>query len=335
MYTLRDYDMMFADPVRTEAYLRAIAAEVRSGDVVVEIGTGVGYFAVAAARAGARHVYAIERNSLADVARQVVADNGCEDRITVIHGDASDVSLPERGTVLLEDIRDVLPFFQSRVAVIVDARARHLVPDARFVSVRDVVWAAPVVAQSAAVDDAPLASAPYGIDRRVVAKRLRDVYHRVQLSSADLLAAPSQCMSMDMATITSANADASATFTIDRDGVLDGFAVWFDAEMAGGARISNAPSAPRALYGQAFFPITRALDVRAGDVVVLEWRALLVTTEYVFAWTTRHEPVGGRAPTRFRQTTLASVLPGRAELARFAKQSSDGAGALVPGDADS
>ena len=335
MYDLRDYDKMFADVVRTEAYLRAIAAEVREGDVVVEIGTGVGYFAVAAARAGARHVYAIERHSVADVARQVVADNGCEDRITVIHGDATEVSLPERGTVLLEDIRGVLPFFQTRVAAIADARARHLAPDARFVSVRDVVWAAPVLASSAAVGDAPLGRAPYGIHRGAVADRLRDVYLRVRLHSTDLLAAPMPCFTMDMATVTSANADALATFTIERDGILDGFAVWFDAELSGGVRMSNAPSAPKALYGQTFFPISRAIRVHAGDVVVLEWRALLVTTEYVFAWTTRHEAAGGGTATTFRQSTLASVLPSRSELARLPNRTGDRAVDLVPRDPDS
>ena len=50
MYTVADYDAMLADTVRTQAYLAAIARAVRPGDVVVEIGTGVGYFAVAGGR---------------------------------------------------------------------------------------------------------------------------------------------------------------------------------------------------------------------------------------------------------------------------------------------
>lgn len=58
-YDLHDFDRMFADEARTGPYMAAIAAAVRPGDVVVEIGTGTGYFAVACVRAGARHVYAI------------------------------------------------------------------------------------------------------------------------------------------------------------------------------------------------------------------------------------------------------------------------------------
>ena len=119
-YDLHDYDAMLADPERTQAYLGAIAAAVRPGDVVVEIGTGAGFFAVAAARAGARRVYAIECSDVADVARELVADNGYADIVEVLHGDALTLSLPERGDVLIEDLRGVLPTFSHRFAIIAD-----------------------------------------------------------------------------------------------------------------------------------------------------------------------------------------------------------------------
>jgi predicted RNA methylase len=51
---------MLDDRNRTAAYLEAIRDGVREGDVVVDIGTGTGVLAAAAAQAGARRVYAIE-----------------------------------------------------------------------------------------------------------------------------------------------------------------------------------------------------------------------------------------------------------------------------------
>ena len=48
MYSLSDYREMLVDPVRTEAYVRALEAAIRPGATVVEIGTGVGYFAIVA-----------------------------------------------------------------------------------------------------------------------------------------------------------------------------------------------------------------------------------------------------------------------------------------------
>ena len=60
--------------------------------------------AVAAARAGARHVYAIEATPLAHEAREVVRANGLEDRVTVVEGWSTRISLPERASVAVSEI---------------------------------------------------------------------------------------------------------------------------------------------------------------------------------------------------------------------------------------
>src|SRR5450830_2074305 len=94
---------MFADEARTGPYLAAITAAVRPDDIVVEIGTGTGYFAVACVRAGAKHVYAIEVNPLVALGPAVAEANGCADRITFIHGYSPRVDLPKPGDVPPED----------------------------------------------------------------------------------------------------------------------------------------------------------------------------------------------------------------------------------------
>ena len=131
---------MFTDPVRTPAYLAAIARVVKPGDVVIEIGTGVGFFAVAACRAGAKHVYAIEMNPSVAVAHEVLAANGCADRVTVMQEQSSRVTLPERGDVLLEDMRGVLPLDGGHIAAVIDARARLLRDGAPINAKRCIAW---------------------------------------------------------------------------------------------------------------------------------------------------------------------------------------------------
>ena len=65
------FDMM-ADLGRNDAYDRALKALVKPEHVVLDIGTGSGLLAMMAARAGAKHVYAIEANeSIAEKARKV------------------------------------------------------------------------------------------------------------------------------------------------------------------------------------------------------------------------------------------------------------------------
>ena len=45
-------------------------------------------------QAGARHVYGIERSAIAEQAKQIVADNGYQDKVTIIHGKVEDTELP-------------------------------------------------------------------------------------------------------------------------------------------------------------------------------------------------------------------------------------------------
>jgi hypothetical protein len=63
-----EHARMLHDERRTGDYLHALAEAVRPGDVVLDIGTGSGVLAIAAARAGARRVYAVEASDIAEVA---------------------------------------------------------------------------------------------------------------------------------------------------------------------------------------------------------------------------------------------------------------------------
>lgn len=82
---------MLGDERRNNAYETAIRQSVH-GKNVLEIGTGAGLLAMMAARAGAANVTTCETIPLiAERAREIVARNGFQDRITVI---------PQRSTLL-------------------------------------------------------------------------------------------------------------------------------------------------------------------------------------------------------------------------------------------
>jgi predicted RNA methylase len=84
MYSVHDHGWMIADKIRTGCYVRALEKLVRPGDVVVDIGTGMGIFAILACRLGARKVYAIESADIVSLAREAARDHGCDDRIVFI-----------------------------------------------------------------------------------------------------------------------------------------------------------------------------------------------------------------------------------------------------------
>jgi protein arginine N-methyltransferase 1 len=310
MYDVQDYDSMFADTVRTAAYLSAIQRAVEPGSAVVEIGTGVGYFAVAACRAGARRVYAIELNPAIEVGHQVAIDNGCDDRITFIRDDSRRVSLPEQGDVLLSDLRGVLPLFEAHIATIVDARTRLVRSGAALVPRRDTMWVAPCTAPADwRRDHAERGSDPHGIDRSAVAARVRSDWYRGRLGADELSAEGVQWATLDYATIASPNVEGRAEWTFSGEGNTDGLAIWFDGDFGFGVTLSNSPLAPRTLYGQAFFPFERPLHVNAGDRLTVRLTANCINGEYLWGWNSTLIPAAPEAtPVSFRQSTLASHI---------------------------
>lgn len=308
MYDVPDYDAMLADKARTAAYLSAIERAVEPGSVVVEIGTGVGYFAVAACRAGARRVYAIELNPVIELAEQVAIDNGCDDRITFIRDDSRNVTLPEPGDVLLSDLRGVLPLFEAHIETIADARARLVRPGAAVVPRLDTLWAAPCSAPATwQRDHAEENEDAHGIDRRAIVARVRSEWYRCHLEAGELTADGVQWAALNYAAIESPTVEGSAEWTFAREGIADGVAIWFDGDFGFGVTLSNSPLAPRALYGQAFFPFERRIHVRAGDHLTVLLGANCVNGEYLWSWNSTLVPgAPGSSPVSFRQSTLAS-----------------------------
>ncbi len=121
------------DPLRKNLFIKAIEETVTPDDVVLDLGTGSGILAIAAARAGARHVYALEPARSGDLAAKVIAHNGYADRVTMIRGWSTTTELPERATVLTTDIvgNDCLDMVIWEN--LQDARRRLLTPDARLI----------------------------------------------------------------------------------------------------------------------------------------------------------------------------------------------------------
>lgn len=124
---------MLDDRARTASFIEALRAAMRPGDVVVDIGTGTGVLAVAAAQAGARHVYAIEAGDVAAWARRVIRVNRVRDRVTVLRGLSADVRLTERCDVLVAELMGHDPLAEGILEATRDAQRRFLKPNARLV----------------------------------------------------------------------------------------------------------------------------------------------------------------------------------------------------------
>ena len=128
-----EHARMLHDDRRTGDYIAALSAAVRPGDIVLDLGTGSGVLAIAAVRAGAARVYAVEATDIADVARRVFAANGVEDKVTLVAGWSRHAELPERADLLVSEIIGNEPFEEEILETTLDARRRLLKPGARLI----------------------------------------------------------------------------------------------------------------------------------------------------------------------------------------------------------
>jgi len=133
---------------------------------------------------------------------------------------------------------------------------------------------------------------------------------------SELLTAPLTVATLDYTMIEESSVRAQIEAVAQRAGTAHGLAVWFDSELAPGIEFSNAPGAPKMVYGQMFFPFPEPVEVAAGDRFTVTLQADLVGEDYVWRWETSvHDGGSTGAPrARFEQSTFWSVPLSLADL---------------------
>jgi SAM-dependent methyltransferase len=136
------HDVMLADRARTGAYARGIEANVGRGDVVVDLGTGVGVLACLAARQGAEKVYAIDHESV-ERARELARANGLSNvEFQQVHSDEFRPAEPV--DVIIQEQIGTLIFNERMVPNVVSLRERVLRPGGRVLPNRFDIYLEPV-----------------------------------------------------------------------------------------------------------------------------------------------------------------------------------------------
>jgi protein arginine N-methyltransferase 1 len=304
-YSLSEYGNMIADKTRMDPYAYALKAAITPDSVVLDIGAATGIHALLACKFGARQVYAIEPSEAIHLAWEVARINGFTERIQLIQGLSTSITLPEPADVIVSDLRGVLPLFGQHIPSIVDARQRHLAAGGQLIPRRDTLWAALVEARYVYRDLIEPWQSPYGLDMAQI-KRLVlnswDATGTETIRPGNLLTEGQLWATLDYDSIEDPNVVSSnMVYEARRDGTAHGWLLWFDAQLTETIGYSNGPGADRIaeVYGRAFFPLLEPVPVTAGDSINLSIGAELVGQEYVWRWHTRFlspaEPGGLKA----------------------------------------
>ena len=297
---------MLADNSRLAAYVAALQKTISGDSVVVDIGTGPGFFALLACQLGADRVYAIEPDDVIQAAREAAAANGFADRIEFIQDFSTHIALPKKADVIVSDLRGILPWFQHHLPAIIDARSRFLAPKGILLPKRDTLWAAAVeVPETYAKIVGPWEAGKHDLVLSSARNLATNSLTKARVKTSELLGEPVCWYTLEYSEFEDLNMRATVSLSIERPGITHGFALWFDSEVFDGICFSNAPGAEELIYGNMFFPFPEPVAVAMGSRVDIALRADLIGEDYVWRWdTTITDPSSSVSPLRYKQSTL-------------------------------
>jgi len=284
MYQLQHYLEMMTDRHRMVPLEAAIRSVVRLGHTVVDLGAGTGVLTFIALKAGAAHVYAIECSPMIEVARRVARANGLDHRITFIHADARTVTLPQRVDGFIGDVRGALPLREDNIDLFETLRARWLKPGGYTVPLTDQIIVAPVSAATprASIDgwNHPRPEADY----QPAAEIASNGFQRVTFAPGDVLAEGRILGDVQYEGSNPRKLALKTSFTMAKTQTLTGLGMWFRGTLAPEISFDTSPSSPASVYGQAFFPLTTARPVIAGESIAVEVTVHRTPAQPVWGW---------------------------------------------------
>jgi precorrin-6B methylase 2 len=285
---------MLLDRVRDDAFLAAITSTVRPGDVVLDFGAGAGILSLFAARAGAKRIFAVEKTETARLARQIVARNDLGDRITVIQSDMEAAMLPERVDVIVSEWLGTIGVDENLLSPLLTARDRWLRANGRMIPERVTAWMAPVSHAETSAQRLFYGDRPYGFDFSPAFETWPNeaAWSQHPLEVDSFVAGPLPLWTIDVYSFSAEQARlpfrSSPRFHASRYGEIDGLALWFEAQLATGIRLTNAPGSPSTHWMQYVLPLQRAVSVRTGTEIAVDFACIPSHPGYCHqAWSVR------------------------------------------------
>lgn len=267
---------MVGDRWRTDAFAAAIKDAVQPGDVVLDVGTGTGVLAMLAAKAGARQVYAIDQAEIAQTAANLVKANNLQDTVKIMRGPAAELELPEKVDLVISEWLGHMAFVENMLDDVILARDANLRAGGRMLPATVQVMLAPLGDPVLYHHDGPgyWRRKVHGLDfsslEPLELRQGRTLQTRIE--PATLLSKPATLVDLDLAQagLNDPYGDGEVELEIMHDGVLTGFAGWFETDLSKNVRLDTGPFEPETHWSQTSF-CCEPRPVRAGEKLTLGW----------------------------------------------------------------
>ncbi|MCB0356771.1 MAG: 50S ribosomal protein L11 methyltransferase [Bdellovibrionales bacterium] len=261
---MQEHQVLLSDTFCQNAFAKVIQQTVKPGDIVLDLGCGTGVHTLMALGYGAKKVYAIEINPLIEVAREVIADNHCADKVEFIMGDSLNIDLPERVDVIISNLG-----FLGSLESLTDAYRRFLKPNGTMIPDNCQLHFTPVSEDNFYKKmiqfwDQQHMGFNFSAFRRLAANH--PFYFKMQQHKATSLIADFEPIDYKLPKSLYCW---EHNFFINKSSTINGWLGWYDFRLNNESFISTNPGSQLHpdLWSHIYLPLEQSLDLAAGDKI--------------------------------------------------------------------
>eukprot|EP00262_Sarcandra_glabra_P022030 TRINITY_DN955_c0_g1_i1.p1 TRINITY_DN955_c0_g1~~TRINITY_DN955_c0_g1_i1.p1 ORF type:complete len:379 (-),score=61.14 TRINITY_DN955_c0_g1_i1:73-1209(-) len=244
------HEEMLKDTVRTKTYQNVIYQNIFlfKNKVVLDVGAGTGILSLFCAKAGAKHVYAVECSLMADMAKEIVQANGFSDVITVLKGKVEEIVLPVAHVdIIISEWMGYFLLFENMLNTVLYARDKWLINDGIVLPDRASLFLTAIEDAEYKEDKIEFWNSVYGFDMSCIKKQsmmepLVDTVDQNQIvTNSQLL------KTMDISKMAPGDASFTAPFKLvaQRNDYIHALVAYFDVSFTKCHKLMGFSTGPR------------------------------------------------------------------------------------------
>ena len=270
------HEEMLKDSVRTVSYRNAIIqnAHLFKDKVVLDVGCGTGILSMFAAKAGAKLVIGVDMSNIILKARQIVQDNGLQDKVVLLQGKMEEVNLPvDKVDIIISEWMGYFLLYESMLDTVLVARDKYLVEGGLILPSKATMYIAGIEDADYKEEKIAFWENVYGFDMSAIKF---DALHEPLVDCVKSDAVVTSCCAfkeVDILTVKKSDLSFTVPFCMagSRQDNVHALLAWFDIEFDGGLHkkicFSTGPFAEYTHWKQAVFYLNDVIAVNEGEEI--------------------------------------------------------------------